>query len=234
MPRFVLLATAAIAVTISGCAKPDAANQAASRQTNQTAAQTPAIPSTPSERLLAAAEPFEALTETAFTDPPNKLDQTIAQGRKAVGDVRSLLAPSATTKVDGLLAEIDRYRAAGKHADLALSSIEVYRALVSSAPAGTKVPVDVSLLDYAGFRYQADLMSTPARWDDMKQAVSFARSRWGPLALKVADKSVSGPFETALGNMEKAAAIRDSKMAQSAVKAELDQVDKLESYFSVR
>lgn len=234
MPRLVLFATTGIALALAGCAKPDAANQVAGQQSNQAVAQPQAAPSSPSDRLLAAAEPFEALTETAFADPPSKLDQTIAKGRKAAADIRSLLTPAATAKIDGLLANIDRHRGAGQRADLALSSIEVYRALMDSLPPGARVPVDVSLLDYAGFRYQADLKSSPARWDDMKQATSYARTRWAQLAPKIADKAVSGPFETALQGMEKAVATRDSKAAQSAVTAELDQVDKLEAYFNVR
>jgi hypothetical protein len=193
-------------------------------------AQTPAA--SPSDRLLAAAEPFEALTETAFTDPPNKLDQTIALGRKAVTDVRSLLDPATATRIDGLLAEVDRDRTSNKRAELALSSIEIYRSLVSSVPAGTKVPVDVSLLDYSGFRYQADLKATPARWNDMKQAVSFAQGRWAALSPKIADKAVSEPFAATLSAMDKAVAGRDSKAAETAVTAELDQVDKLEAYFN--
>lgn len=234
MPRFALLATTGIALVLAGCAKPDTANQAAGQQSNQALAPTQAAPASPGDRLLAAAEPFEALTETAFADPPAKLDETIAKGRKAAADIRSLLTPAAATKIDGLLADIGRYRGAGQRANLALSSIEVYRALMDSVPPGSRVPVDVSLLDYAGFRYQADLKSSPVRWDDMKQAASYARTRWAQLAPKIADKAVSGPFETALQDMEKAVASRDSKLAQSAVTAELDQVDKLEAYFNVR
>jgi hypothetical protein len=230
------LAIPAIVITLAACGSRQgtSGNQGAMNNLSESnpmaVAQTPAA--SPSDRLLAAAEPFEALTETAFTDPPKKLDQTIALGRKAVADVRGLLNPSTATMVDGLLAAVNRDRGSDQRGDLALSSIEIYRSLVSSVPAGTKVPVDVSLLDYAGFRYQADLKAAPVRWEDMKQAVSFAQGRWAPLSPKIADKAVSGPFAAALAAMDNAVAGRDSKAAQSAVTAELDQVDKLETYFN--
>jgi hypothetical protein len=183
-------------------------------------------------RLLASAEPFELLTEGAFTDPVSKLDRMIAQGRNAVGGVRSLLSPDATRKIDELLAALQRDRADGKRADLALSSIEIYRILVSSVPGGTKVPAEVSLLDYAGFRFQADLKAEPPRWDDMSEAILFANNQWVVIAPRVKDKAVSAPFEGALSQMAIAAEHRDPKLAATAVNDELNQVDRLEAYFS--
>ncbi len=235
MTRFIFLATSAFALMIMACAKHENSNQAASAPggSNQTVATQPVrAPSTPSERLLAAAEPFELLTETAFTDPPAKLDQTIAEGRRALANVQSLLSPGAATRAEELLAQIGRDRKADNRSDLALSSIEIYRSLVSAVPAGTKVPTDVSLLDYAGFRYQADLKATPVRWNDMKQALAFARSHWAAIAPKITDKNISGPFEAALANMTKAVASRDTTLAASSVTDELNQVDKLEAYFN--
>lgn len=234
MQRLPLLALATAAVLLASCSRSnDTGNQSPANAGNaaSSAPAANAAPVSPADRLLAAAEPFEALTETAFTDSPAKLDATIALGRKAVGEVRSLLAPSTAATIDSKLAEVDRFRADGNRADLALSSIEIYRSLVSSVSGSPKVPVDVSLLDYAGFRFQADMRATPVRWDDMKQAASFARSRWSALSPKVSDKAVSAPFEAALANMDKAVANRDPKLAAESVAAELDQVDKLEAYF---
>lgn len=234
MVRSVLLVTAGSVLVLSACSNPIPANDSAPQANSQAVARPAVAPTTPSDRLLAAAEPFEALTETAFTAAPADLDRTLADGRRAVTDVRPLLGSSDATKVDTLLAQIDRYRSGGKPADVALSSIEIYRVLVSSVPASTKVPVDVSLLDYAGFRFQADLKSDPIRWGDMKQAVGFALDRWAELAPKVTDTAVSKPFEDALATMKRAADNRDLTLARSAVTAELDQVDKLEAYFSAK
>ena len=238
MRQLIILATSILAISLTACGpKQEGGNaqmneeQLSEAKARVEAAQPPASQS-PTDRLLAAAEPFELLTETAFTDPPVKLDATIASGRKAIAGIRPLLPAAVATKIDGLLGDVGRSRAGGKSADLAISSIEIYRALVSSVPAGTKVPSDVSLLDYAGFRYQADLKSVPVRWDDMKAAASFGRARWTAVAPKVKDKAISGPFEAALANMETAAAKRDTALATSSVTAELDQVDKLEKYFS--
>ena len=232
-----LLATSLLNLALAACGTKggnDNAQMAQERQSRADAtveaAQLPASQSS-SDRLLAAAEPFELLTETAFTDPPAKLDTTIASGRKAIGDIRALLDPAVATKIDGLFVQVDHSRAGSKPVDLAISSIEIYRALVSSVPPGAKVPSDVSLLDYAGFRFQADLKAVPVRWDDMKSAASFARARWTAVKPKVKDQSVAAPFDAALSNMEMAANKQNTALATSSVTAELDQVDKLESFF---
>jgi hypothetical protein len=174
------------------------------------------------------------LTEGAFTNPNSKLDEMIAHGRDAVAGIRSLLSPDATRKTDELLAALQRDRVDGKRADLALSSIEIYRILVSSVPGGTKVPADVGLLDYAGFRFQADLKAQPVRWDDMGEAILFANNHWVVIAPRVRDKSVSVPFEAALSQMAIAAEHRDPKLAATGVSDELNQVDRLEAYFNTR
>jgi molybdenum cofactor biosynthesis protein B len=59
--------------------------------------------------------------------------------------------------------------------------VEGYRLLVSAAPQ-TKIPTAVNLLDYAGFRYDADLKARPVRWSDLKAAVEFANQQWNSIS----------------------------------------------------
>ena len=185
----------------------------------------------PSERLLAAAEPFEKLTEIAFTAPLPEIDKTIADARSAAASVRFLLSGGATS-ADKLFLDIDRARKASDRAGLALASIEIYRGIVSSVPSGTKVPPAVSLLDYAGFRYQANLKAVPVRWKDMSEAMVYARSQWSEVAPKLNNDPLAATFEKALVNMEKAAASKDAALAESSATEELNLVDNLEVYFA--
>lgn len=186
---------------------------------------------TSAEMLLAAAEPFEKLTETAFDAALPAIDTTVTEANRAADTVRGLLSPAGAKNMDGLLADIARYRQQGDRADIALASIEIYRLIVSSVPAGTKIPSEVSLLDYAGFRYQADLKATPTRWSDMAEAVSFARTQWSVVQARLSPGLVTD-FETALTDMEKAIKTQNPALAQTSATAELDLVDKLEGYFS--
>lgn len=220
----------ALAVPLAGC------GQGAGVPNDRSAATDAAQPAaaSPSDRLLAAAEPFEKLTETAFTAAEPDLDVTIGEARTAANGLRDILTPANVSAVEKLLDDLGRYRQGAKRADIALASIEIYRILVSAVPTGTKVPSAVSLLDYAGFRYQADLKASPVRWDDMAAAMRFAREQWTTVAPQLASSSLSVTFEAALADMEKAVALQDTAAAEKAATAELDLVDQLEGYFNKR
>jgi len=115
------------------------------------------------DKLRAAAEPFEKLTEIAFTATPPVIDRTIREAAAAARDVRRWLSSSAATRLDAQIAAVKSARRKRDHAGLALASIEAYRVLVGAVANDARIPTEVSLLDYAGFRYGADLKADPAR-----------------------------------------------------------------------
>lgn len=222
-----IVTAAAIMLPLASC------NQEAKKPENQGAAVDKARPVAPSPtaQLLAAAEPFEKLTETAFTAPLAELDKTVLEARTAGIDVKALLSAEASRRMDGLLADIKDKRQKEERAAIALSSIEIYRLIVSAVPGDAPVPVEVSLLDYAGFRYQADLKSSPVRWADMAEAVRFARAQWSKVTPRVAAPNLAAKVEKSLSDMERAAQARQQEAAAAAVVIELDSVDLLEGYF---
>jgi hypothetical protein len=182
-------------------------------------------------RLIAAAEPFEALTEQAFSAQPKKLDRNIAAAEKAVEQARSALSSDVASELDERLEEIRSARKSNDRSRLALASVEGYRLLVTATPE-TKVPTAVSLLDYAGFRYDADLKSRPIRWSDMKAAMEFANRQWDSISDRIADSALKTKFSATLQQMETAIVRKAVVEATIGVKTELDLVDKLERYFS--
>src|SRR5882672_3915343 len=130
--------------------------------------------------LLAAAESFEALTEMAFSVPGLRLDSAIAAADAATKRAGGSLPQESAAQLDARLAEVHQARKSDDRAALAISSIEAYRILVSAARPG-KVPTAVNLMDYAGFRYNADFQAMPIRWPDMKEAAAYARGQWGSI-----------------------------------------------------
>jgi hypothetical protein len=182
-------------------------------------------------RLLAAAEPFETLTEQAFSAKPAQLDRRIAEAERAAGQVRALLPQDGQAALDQQLAAIRTARHADDRPGIALASIECYRVLVGAAPPG-KVPTEVSLLDYAGFRYDADLKAKPSRWPDMAAATAYARLQWEAIAHRVADAKLSKRVEDALQAMAAAADAKSTTRARRAAASLLDLVDELEAHFT--
>jgi hypothetical protein len=182
-------------------------------------------------KLLAAAEPFEGLTETAFDVAPARLDTSISACDKALRGVQTILPRNVLAKLEDLMLTVQTARAANQRADIALASIEAYRALISAVPGTPSVPINVGLLDYAGFRYNADAQANPPRWDDMALSVVFARERWASIAPLGPVASLTTKYEAALTSMDRAIGKQDVAQAKSAARVELDLVDALESAF---
>jgi hypothetical protein len=184
------------------------------------------------KQLRAAAEPFEKLTEISFSAAFPTIDQTIGEADKAAREVRGLLSKDAAGQLDAQLSAVNSARQKEDRAGVALSSIEGYRILVSAVTSDAKVPTRVSVLDYAGFRYDADLKASPVRWSDMVRAASFARENWRELSSRAKSSPVAADFDKVLADMDKAVTERNMPLAASSVKVELDLVDKLEKFFS--
>lgn len=213
-----LTALAVVLLAIGGC----------SRQDPQPGVTSPAAASAP----LPATEYFEGLTEEAFTAPDNRLDALIDLARTASDRDRRALSPAMAAELDDLLTRIGRHRAAMNRADLAIASIEAYRLFVSASPGSDPIPRQVSLLDYAGFRFSADLKAGPTRWDDAATALDYADSQWSQISGRVTDTAVRNRFSSALIEMRTALAAHDLAGAKQAGLRELDLVDELETWFS--
>ena len=181
---------------------------------------------------MAAAEPFENLTENAFTSDPGKLDGFIAKARTSADGASKLLSPDEAKTLSGHVAAIDAARAGSNRADLAIAAVEGYRTLVSNAGGQQKVSKHVSLLDYSGFRFQADLKAKPMRWSDTAQAIDFADAQWREIADTVNDQTLCRKMSEALAGMRSASQSKDAAAAMGASTRELDLVDDLEHYFA--
>ena len=113
-----------------------------------------------------------------------------ATAKSSARAVATDLSPDARSVLASRLGEVDRAAAAHRPADLAIASVEGYRMLIASAPTSGPVPPQMSLLDYAGFRNQADLKADPTRWRDATEAVAFARQHWSALQPQVRDEAL--------------------------------------------
>ncbi len=186
------------------------------------------------DQLRAAAEPFEKLTEISVSATFPAIDLTIGKAEAAARGVRKLLSKNAADELAAQLSAMKSARQKHDRSGLALSSIEAYRVLVSAVTDNAKTSKGVSLLDYAGFRYDADLKASPIRWDDMALAVAFARETWNALSPRAQGSPVATRFEKAITDMERAVPRKSKSLAASSVKMELDLVDQFEKFFALR
>lgn len=230
----VLVAGIAICVLV-GCGDKQSSDAATSQTvTNGALPSAPADADAQHSSLLAAAEPFEALTEQAATANSIVLSQLVVDARRAANAVSRSLDQSQRATLKSQLEEIAAHEKSGDRTGVALAAVEGYRTLVESAPDNAPTPRAVSLLDYAGFRFQANLSAKPVRWGDAAAAVGFADRHWARLAPKISDTSLRSEMSRSIADMRKAVEAKNESLARSASTTELDLVDKLEAYFTAQ
>ena len=183
--------------------------------------------------LLAAAEPFEVLTEAAFTARLLALDQAIATAVATADHVMPALPPEAQWELKTQLDAIAAARLVADRPGVALASAEIYRLFVSYG-SPDEVPKEVALLRYAGLRYDADLKARPIRWDDMIQAATFGHRTWAAVEGRVLEAVLHERMSKALNDMADATRRRDAALADDAQKRELELASLLEAYFTAR
>lgn len=182
--------------------------------------------------LLAAAEEFETLTESSFSANSAAREMMISKASVASAKIVKFASSKLATQIKSHLANIQNAQKQNATADLAIESNEAFRTLVSAVGGKQAIPVNVSLLDYAGFRVDADAQATPARFADMKVAVLFAQEQWAGIKSRQEIAKLAARFSTSLDHMDLAARSGDVAKARAAAKVELDMVDELETAFS--
>ena len=222
----------AVALTLSACGSNNSAGNKAGGSSPTAGRAGAGNQSNIAAALTAAGEPFEVLAETAFTATPTELDKSIRAADGAATTLKTIMPAKLSASLQTRLAAIRQAQKSNDRADLSLASIEGFREIVSAVPGRPVVPIDVSLLDYAGFRYDADAQAKPPRWDDMAAATTFARERWATLAGLAPLAKLRARFDTGLTAMEAAVRTRNVTQARAAAKAELAMVDELEVAFS--
>jgi hypothetical protein len=152
--------------------------------------------------------------------------------RDEAARIVDILAPADADRLDALDEEIARAVTSGARPDIALGAVESYKVLVSAQGETAVVPREVSLLDYAGFRYDALAKATPPRWSEMASTAAYADEVWAKVASSVSDAALAARFDAALAAMHEAVDRQDVDAAQSSVQSELALVDELEVDFS--
>ena len=225
------LAIFATALTLSACGSNNNAGSKADVPDSTASQATAMNQSETATALSAAGEPFEVLAETAFTATPAELDKSILAADGAASMLKTIVPAALSASLQTRLTAIRQARKSDQRVDLSLASIEGFRDIVSAVPGSPAVPINVSLLDYAGFRYDADAQAKPPRWDDMAAATTFARERWATLSGLAPLSKLRTRFGDGLTAMDAAVRAHNVTQARAAARAELAMVDELEAEF---
>lgn len=182
--------------------------------------------------LLAAAEEFDTRTESSFSADSATREMVISKTSVAIAKMVKFASSKLTTQVKSHLANIQNAQKQNATADLAIESNEAFRTLVSSVGGKQAIPVNLSLLDYAGFRVDADAQAIPARFAEMKVAVLFAQQQRAGIKSRQEIAKLAARFSASLDHMDLTVRSGDIAKARAAAKVELHMVDELETAFS--
>ena len=194
---------------------------------------TAATPSEQNDKLLKATDPFEGLTETALDGDTAKIAKAFKAAKAERGATRALLNSVAAASFDKLFDELAAAQGQKDGVAVALQAAELYKLLVSSCEASAlAVPMEVSLLDYAGFRTNALLKAPALDWNALAATAREADGKWAKIRDRVADNKLQAGMDKALGGLSSAARKRNTALSQSSATSVLGLVDDLEGYFA--
>jgi hypothetical protein len=186
----------------------------------------------PNQVLLAAASPFEDLTESALANDTRGMRQALKAYSEQASAVNKVLSVPGRQEMASLLAAIRRAESKGDHQSVALNAVEAYRVLVESLnPDGLVVPIQVAKLDYVGFKLKVLLAASPPDWPAIQITGEEAAGYWHALETRVADKGLRDAVKTLLTGLRQATMTSNAEMAVFAAQMDLALVDLLEGYF---
>lgn len=218
-------------LALNGCSR-SADHNSIGNQANQVTTETASGSLSPNDLLLAAAEPFEAITEQAFTGSWPSLDASIKTGRASIATARRVVSPEWGSRLDKQLVAVETARRDNDRPALALAAVETYRQLVEAQDARQAIaPIAVSLLDYAGFRYDALAQSPKVDWIAMRNTAQYARRQFDAIAPAIKSGALRDVTSQSIAAMDRAVATRNVPFARNSAATELAIVDLLEEYF---
>lgn len=183
--------------------------------------------------LFDIAEAFENLTEKASAADTQELARLSDEAESGARACSASLSGTNAKALESRLGAVRDALRSNDRAGVARNAVEIYRIFVTAEARGPKdAPLQVSLLDYAGFRIQSDLQATPPDWADAESALLFAEQQWSEIEATISDRNLKKSFAADLERISAAMNDRNVAAAKDAVRIELDGVDLLERYYT--
>ncbi|MGC3992130.1 MAG: hypothetical protein QM796_21040 [Chthoniobacteraceae bacterium] len=186
------------------------------------------------QKILAALEPFEDLTEVALDGSAAKLESTFKRVENHQAGSRALLSAAEAGHYDELFAGLETAKAKGDHLGMSLGAAELYKqmALALDTTALTTPTREVNLLDYISFRISALLHAPQPDWAAITVTVKEANGYWAAMRDQVGDHRLQSKMDQAQSGLATGALKQDASITAANVKKDGDLVDDLESYFA--
>jgi len=183
--------------------------------------------------LASGAEIFENLTETSPVMDAVTFIKSLSEYQTLYPEICLRLSADRKMRLDVLVIGIRNAWQKGDRGVMAIQSIEAYRLLQESIDhSGQPVPVEVPMLDYAGFKLNGLLLSTQPDWKQVANTTQEASMWWSAIRPKIADKTLRDAMDHTINGIKDAAVRKDPTLLRFTATMDLILVDGLETFFS--
>lgn len=174
----------------------------------------------------------EDLAEFAMAGDRARIEDALGGYRDGLGEVRAMLDDPSGALLAEQLGAMEAALGKGDFAGIALAATDSFKTLEQALdPNALVVPLEVSMLDYVGFRLQS-LASYPSPdWAAMTAVADEANGYWNALVLRVGNKGLRDLMTSVQAGLDGSVAARDLDQLRFAAQMELDAVDLLEGHF---
>lgn len=182
--------------------------------------------------LLNATSPFEDLVDFGLAKNDAAIETSLAAVLKQAAAVRKVLSADAGRRFDALVVALGKAAGDKSYAMVADQAVEAFRVLIENLDAaGLRVPKEVSLLDYAGFKIRVLAAAPQPDWNAMRKTVGEAGTWWNAMKAKVSSRGLSDAFGSTVRGLQEASRSENLPMVRFAAQMDLDLVDVLEAHF---
>lgn len=208
---------------------------AASRAPVAVAAQK-AVPVDARQTLLdAVASLNENLVEFALDGNVAKIAETANAIEAAMPKLRTAVPPATFARIESRVREQRTGVNAGDNISTALASVEMYRLLQEAIdPNSRAVPIQVPLLDYAGFKLLALARSGTVDWSRIDTTVKEANVFWKQVEGRIGSAATRNMVASIMTGLAESFATKNRAYCAFAAKMLLESVDLLEGQFPPR
>ena len=175
----------------------------------------------------------ENLVEFALDGNAGKIAETANAIEASLPKLRTAVPATTFKAIESRVRDQRTAVKAGTAIATALASVEIYRLLQETIdPRSRAVPVQVPLLDYAGFKILALAKGDAVQRASIDATVKEAASFWKQVETRISSVALRNMIGSIMTGLADAAAAKDPAYTAFAAKMLLESVDLLEGQFT--
>ncbi len=179
-----------------------------------------------------AASDLEDIVYKALSAEPTGLQRALQAYDGQATKLKRVLSPEKQQVLMASMAEIRKAATQKDYIAVALEAPEAYLILIGSLDReALKVPIEVFLMNYAGFKLTALVRAKSEDWKKMQDVSWDAQRNWNAIRSSVKNSSLRDAVDTAINGMRNSSLSRNSETALLSTSIELSLINLLKANF---